>query len=199
MSASASADAEPFDGGESQPLLGQRLKAIRVAKNLSLAEVSRQTNISRSFLTLVENGQNEITVGRLIRLVGYYGVHISDFFAEMSAKSHNVVREADRRRIPSPNEHLQMFLLAPDGARTMLPMIVEIEPGGGFSEAGRHPGEEFIHVLEGEIVLELEGDETPTILGVGDTAWYSGELGHKVANGAATSSRIIAVISPPNL
>jgi transcriptional regulator with XRE-family HTH domain len=182
-----------------QPLLGQRLKAIRVARGLSLAEVSRQTSISRSFLSLVENGQNEITIGRLVRLVGFYGVHISDFFAELEVTQHNVVRHAERRRIPSPEESLAMYLLAPDESRSMLPMSVEFEPGGGFSEPGRHPGEEFIHVVEGAVILRLEGEEQPIVLHPGDTAWYSGEHGHTVTNGVDARTRIIAVISPPNL
>ena len=181
-----------------QPQLGQRLREIRDARGLSLAEVSRETGISRSFLSLVENGQNEITIGRLVRLVGFYGVHVSDFFARLVKEPEYVVRREDRREIPSPKEHITFYMLAPDGERTMMPLIGEFAPGGGLAEKGRHPGEEFVHVLEGELVVQLEGEE-PIVLHAGDTAWYSGQQGHRLRNATDRPTRIIAVISPPNL
>jgi transcriptional regulator with XRE-family HTH domain len=198
MSGPSTGSSLPDEDNAMQPVLGQRLRAIRMARGFSLAEVSRETNISRSFLSLVEKGQNEITIGRLVRLVGFYGVHASDFFAYLEGTSRNIVRREDRRNIPSPQEHMEIHLLAPDDERTMLPMSVDFEPGGGLAEMGRHGGEEFIHVLEGEVILQLEGDE-PVVLRTGDTAWYSGEQGHSLTNATDGLARLIAVMSPPNL
>jgi transcriptional regulator with XRE-family HTH domain len=175
------------------------LRAIRLARNLSLAEVSRQTDISRSFLSLVENGQNEITIGRLMRLMRCYGIHVSDFMSQLEGQQRDVIRREDRRTIPSPDEHLAMHLLATDESRSMLPMIVEFAPGGGFVEPGHHPGEEFVHVIDGEVVLQLEGDAEPIVLRSGDTAWFPGEQGHTLTNGVDAVTRIIAVVSPPIL
>ena len=64
----------------------------------------------------------------------------------------------------------------------MMPMIVEFEPSAHLAEYGRHAGEEFVHVLQGKLELELEGSE-PRILKAGDSA----------------PLRIICVDSPPNL
>jgi transcriptional regulator with XRE-family HTH domain len=182
-----------------QPILGLRLREIRKSRGLSLADVGRGTNISRSFLSLVETGQSELTIGRLIRLVGFYGVHVSDFLAESEAETEqDVVRVADRRYIPSPEEHMEIWLLAPQDDRSMLPMYVVFGPGGGLAEMGQHPGEEFIHVLEGDIVLQLEGRE-PVLLHEGDTAWYAGDHRHSLTNPGREPARIMAVMSPPNL
>jgi transcriptional regulator with XRE-family HTH domain len=180
-----------------QPMLGQKLRAIRQARGLSLAEVSRETKISRSFLSLVEKGNNEITIGKLIRLIGFYGIHISDLLADFVGKEEHVVRRAERRSIPFPGEKMSVHLLAPDDERSMYPIWVEIEPGGCLAEKGRHPGEEFIYIVEGEVVLELEPDETIT-LNSGDTAWYGGEEGHSLRNPSKRPVRLISVTTPPN-
>jgi transcriptional regulator with XRE-family HTH domain len=181
-----------------QPRLGQRLKAIREAGGYSLAEVSRRTDISRSFLSLVENGQNEITIGRLIRLIGLYKVHLGDFFMSLGSEQRHIVRREERRRLLSPTEQMRYYLLAPDKERSMLPLFVEFEPYGQLAEMGRHPGEEVIHVLEGEVSLKLEGDEA-TVLRPGDTAWFDGNRGHFVSNPAGSIAKLISVTSPPNL
>ena len=55
----------------------------------------------------------------------------------------------------------------------MMPMLLEIEPGARLAEYGRHAGEEWVHVLDGRLRLELEGVE-PRILDPGDSAYYPG-------------------------
>ena len=55
-----------------QEELGGALRALRRERKLSLGDVSSATGISASFLSLVENGKSDITVGRLMRLAGFY-------------------------------------------------------------------------------------------------------------------------------
>jgi Helix-turn-helix domain len=51
--------------------LGTKLRSLRLARRLALTEVAAGTGISSSFLSLVENGKNDLTVARLIKLVSY--------------------------------------------------------------------------------------------------------------------------------
>jgi quercetin dioxygenase-like cupin family protein len=81
----------------------------------------------------------------------------------------------------------------------MMPMVVEFAPSAHLAEYGRHAGEEFVHVLQGRLELELEGAK-PRILRTGDSAYYSAERPHLFRNASETASlRIICVDSPPNL
>ena len=74
-----------------------------------------------------------------------------------------------------------MYLLTPDTRRQMMPLQVEFEPGARLAEPGRHAGEEWVLVVEGELRLELEGAE-PRILEPGDAAYYPAERPHLFAN-----------------
>ena len=49
--------------------LGRSLRALRKERGLSLQDVATATNVSASFLSLVENEKSDITIGRLVRLV----------------------------------------------------------------------------------------------------------------------------------
>ena len=73
-------------------LLGARLRAIRADRGLSLSAVAEATGISTSFLSLVETGKNDITFGRLRRLIDYYGVTLIDLLPP--SEDTVVVREA---------------------------------------------------------------------------------------------------------
>lgn len=179
--------------------LGPALRAARRAKSLSLSEVAAATGISASFLSLVENGKSDITIGRLVRLVAFYGLHLADLVLVEPAEDPDLVRKSEQQTLPSPAEGIQFRLLAPTTRATMMPMIVEFEPSARLAEFGRHAGEEFVHVLRGSLELELEGSE-PRILRAGDSAYYNAERPHLFRNASDTQPlRLMCVDSPPNL
>jgi quercetin dioxygenase-like cupin family protein len=179
--------------------LGPSLRLARRSKSLSLNDVAIATGISASFLSLVENGKSDITIGRLVRLVAFYGVQLADLLPPTPSAEPDITRKSEQRRLPSSEEGIQFRLLAPDSAGSMMPMVVDFEPSARLAEYGRHAGEEFVHVLQGRLELELEGTE-PRILKAGDSAYYNAERPHLFRNASETTRlRIICVDSPPNL
>ncbi|HVW88857.1 MAG TPA: cupin domain-containing protein [Gaiellaceae bacterium] len=177
--------------------LGATLRAIRTSRRLSLAEVAEATSISPSFLSLVETGKSDITIGRLTRLAEYYKISFSDLLGGEEVTDADVVRVHERQLIHSEAEGIDVYLLSSDTRRTMMAMALEFEPGARLAEYGRHQGEEFVHVLEGTLTLEIEG-ATPRTLEAGDSAYYSAERPHLFRNASDDSLlRLICVDSPP--
>jgi transcriptional regulator with XRE-family HTH domain len=182
-----------------QPELGRRLRSTRLEHNLSLSDVAERTGISASFLSLVENGKSDITIGRLTRLVECYGLSITDLIPPPTPAQAFVVRASEAALLHSAAEGIDFFLLVPNVKRTMMPMLVEIQPGASLAEYGRHPGEEFVHVIEGELTLDLEGVE-PRVLAPGDSAYYDAQHPHLFRNeDPKRMLRLICVDSPPPL
>jgi quercetin dioxygenase-like cupin family protein len=187
------------DGGAGVGTVGAMLRSIRQGRGLSLSEVSEATQVSASFLSLVETGRSDITIGRLSRLVEFYRISITDLLPDPVAAEPDVVRAAERRLIHSPAEGIDVFLLGVDTRRSMMPMLVVFQPGASLAEYGRHPGEEFVHVLSGQMRLTLK-DSEPHLLGPGDSAYYSSDRAHLFANARDDEPlHIICVDSPPNL
>lgn len=188
-------------GIDIHPGLGAGLRSVRQAKRLSLSEVAGATGISSSFLSLVENGRSDITIGRLARLVEFYGVPLADLVPVGGGNGSDpaVVRRAEQRVLPSPAEGITFLLLTRDTRGAMMPMIVEFEPSAHLAEYGRHQGDEFVHVLQGRLELVLEGSE-PRLLKAGDSAYYSAERPHLFRNASDKHAlRIMCVDTPPNL
>jgi XRE family transcriptional regulator, regulator of sulfur utilization len=180
--------------------LGAHLHRARSARSLSLADVAEATGISASFLSLVEKEKSDITIGRLVRLIDFYGISITDILPGSTVGGYpQVVTPEERRLLHSPAEGIDVYLLTPDTRRQMMPLQVEFEPGAQLAEPGRHAGEEWVLVVEGELRLELDGAE-PRILRPGDTAYYPAERPHLFANASSDRPlKVICVDTPPTM
>lgn len=187
------------DPAAAHPGLGAELRGLRRARRLSLSQVAEATRISASFLSLVENGRSDITIGRLVRLVDFYGVSIVDLLPSGESGDPEVVRVGERHRLHSPGEGVDIFLLAFDTRRAMMPMLLVLEAGAALAEYGRHEGEEFVHVLKGRLELDISGAE-PRVLAQGDSAYYPADRPHLFRNADADGPlELLCVDTPPNL
>jgi transcriptional regulator with XRE-family HTH domain len=177
---------------------GAALRELRRDRRLSLQEVSAATGISASFLSLVENGKSDITLGRMLKLAAFFDVHVSDLLPPGVGRDPIVIRSVERRHIASPEEGIDIYLLGPDSERRMLPVLAEFAPGGRPAELVQHEGEEYIYVLKGKIRLEVEGHE-PVVLKRGDGAYYRADRPHRLSTVDSQSASVFAVASPPHL
>lgn len=180
--------------------VGSALRQVRNARSLSLADVAEATGISASFLSLVENDRSDITIGRLVRLIDFYGISITDLLPFSARPDYpEVIRPDERRSLQSPVEGIDIYLLTADTDRQMMPLEVCFKPGARLAEPGRHAGEEWLLVLDGELRLELEGAEA-RVLGPGDTAYYPAERPHLLSNASETKPlRVVCVDTPPTM
>jgi transcriptional regulator with XRE-family HTH domain len=177
---------------------GSALRQLRRDRRVSLREVSDATGISQSFLSLVENGKSDITLGRLIKLAAYFDVHVSDLVPPVPGRDPIVIRSSERFHIGSPAEGVDLYLLGPDSDRRFLPMLAEFAPGGRGTEFVEHEGEEYVYVLEGRLLLEVEGHE-PVVLEAGDGAYYRADRAHHLAQAGDGRTIVFGVVSPPHL
>jgi transcriptional regulator with XRE-family HTH domain len=180
--------------------VGEHLRAARLARKLSLADVAEATGISTSFLSLVEKDKSDISIGRLVRLIDFYGISITDILpGSVSTGYPEIVTPGERRLLHSKAEEIDVYLLTQDTRRQMMPLLVVVQPGARLAEAGQHAGEEWVLVVEGELHLELEG-APPRVLAAGDAAYYPAERPHLFANASKTKVlKLICVDTPPTM
>lgn len=179
-----------------QPDLGTKLRALRTDRGSSIAEVAEATGISASFLSLVENGRSDIAIGRLMRLIDFYGVGLATLFPEQRGADVDVIRKDEYQHVISRQEGLDLVVLARDGERTMTPFIAAYAEGGGMDEPTPYEGEAFILVLEGSVGIAFEdGDEL--LLAEGDTAYIRRTGRRAYRNAGSGEARLLGVIARP--
>ena len=173
-----------------QPTLGRRLKALRLSRSLSLKELSASTGLSSSFLSMVETGQNEMTVGRLVALADFYEVGLTDLIPERGLGQPVVLRRDDRQTIDSPDRRVRTELLASWTYSDMTTGLLRFEAGAELTEAAPKSGPKFVLVLDGELRIEFS-EESSVVLGEGDSVWFEGSRRHRHVNVGDQEAHII--------
>ena len=60
--------------------IGLRIKQLRIDKNLSQQKFANRADIERTFLTHIENGRKNISVGTLQKVLDALEISSKDFF-----------------------------------------------------------------------------------------------------------------------
>ncbi|HVW46978.1 MAG TPA: XRE family transcriptional regulator [Solirubrobacterales bacterium] len=173
-----------------QPMLGRRLKALRLSRNLSLKQLGAQTGLSSSFLSMVETGQNEMTVGRLVTLADFYNVGLTDLVPERDLGRPVVLRRDDRQTIDSPDRLVRTELLASWHHGQTTTGFQRFGVGAELSEVAPQPGPRFVLVLAGELKIEF-AEDTTVVLREGDSVWFEGSRRHRHVNVGDREAHII--------
>ncbi len=196
MSPQPAPEQDPAASALSNTALGTALKEARLARGDSLAQVAAATGISKSLLSLIENNKSDITLQRLVLLAEHYGTHVADLLPAKAQPDPVVTRRKERRLLHSDNEGMDLHVLVPDTNRKMMPIIAVFAPGGGSAEFWSHEGEELVVVLDGRILLEIEGS-APVVLDKGDSAYYESTRRHRWSNIGDDIARVVSVATPP--
>jgi mannose-6-phosphate isomerase-like protein (cupin superfamily) len=77
----------------------------------------------------------------------------------------------------------------------MEPFIVDIETGAEQAKSA-HEGEEFIHVLSGNLLMEYGEDSFS--LQPGDSIYYDSIVPHRLSSNGDVPLRILAVVYTPS-
>ena len=80
----------------------------------------------------------------------------------------------------------------------MMPVFATIKAHSveEFSKFIKHPGEEFVYVLEGQLTFQIENQE-PRLLEPGDSVYFDSGLGHAYLSAGETETRLIVVCWHP--
>jgi DNA-binding transcriptional MerR regulator/mannose-6-phosphate isomerase-like protein (cupin superfamily) len=174
------------------PKLGAMLRRMRTERGLSLSEVAQKAEISVGFLSAIERSHMTASVATLRKLARFYKINILDLF-QPSESNPYLVRPADRK-VLAGGKGVRMELLA-WGNTAMEPHLFRIAPGAGSGESYSHHGEEFLHVIRGELEIIIAGQKHS--LKAGDSLYFDSSMPHEWKNPGKSESSILWVNTPP--
>jgi len=172
--------------------IGVHLRQLRTQRGLSLARVAKAVGISVGFLSALERSHMSASVSTLRKLARFYKTNILDFFDV--AESNRRLVSADKRKVLETGPGVRMELLA-WGNTVMEPHLFRISPRAGSGESYTHEGEEFLHVLQGELHISVA--EAEYRLKAGDSFYFESATPHRWFNPGRTETRVLWVNTPP--
>jgi transcriptional regulator with XRE-family HTH domain len=166
--------------------VGPRLRALRRARNISLAALAEETGLTSSTLSRLENGKLRPTLEQLLPLARAYGVPLDDLVAAPPTGDPRIHLRPVRR---------SGFTVVP---LTRRPGGVQaykvIYPPAGSAPAATlqtHDGYEWFYVLNGRVRLVL-GDQQYEF-GPGEAAEFDTRTPHQIASAGAQPAELLTL------
>lgn len=162
--------------------LGIQIKRQRQSQGLKIADVARIAGISQGMLSKIENAQVSTSLDSLSRLCDVLGMPMSKLFSQYDQQGSGalLVKEGEGMEVVrrgtekghtyqllnhtrGPKKSFEAYMISMDDASEEFPI---------FS----HPGTEFIHLLEGELIYRHGNLLYP--MQAGDSLTFDGEVPH---------------------
>lgn len=169
----------------SAPTLGILLSKLRKRNGWTLKQMSAHSGIPLSTLSKVEHDRLTLTYDKLYQVSQRLRIPISELFAETgqdvppTVTARRSLGDIDQAlHVETPN-YDYYFLCTELRRKRMIPVITKIraKTPDEFGELVHHPGEEFIYVLRGTIVVNTEFYD-PVVLGPGQSIYIDSSMGH---------------------
>ena len=176
--------------------IGSDIRALRRSRNWTLNDLAEQLNRSVGWLSQVERDVSEPALDDIRNIAALFSLPVSFFFSDGadSDEAAYIVRSGTRRVMTDTPKGLAESLLSPDlgGAFEIIHSV--FAPGAACPEPFVRPTEEAGYVLEGRLVLFIDGVRFE--LNSGDSFRFAGEQITWVNEGAVNAV-LIWVIAPP--
>lgn len=182
--------------GNTPPEVGATLQRLRLARGLTLEDLSRAAGVSKSMLSQIEREKANPTIAVAWRLANALGVDIAELLSSDSKKQ-DLIRILESHETPTlPGEHAGYTL------RILGPMELAgrfewyeltLAPGGALVSGSHDPGaSEHLTLLHGSV--ELDVNSTRKKLKLGATARYAADLPHAIYNVGKSEAKALMVV-----
>lgn len=174
--------------------IGKKIKNLRTLYNLTQEELANRTELTKGYISQLENDLVEPSLSTLEDIVNALGTNLSDFFKDEEKVK---IKFGINDYFVKNEEGYQIEWLVPNAQKNeMEPILVTINPNSATDVDYPHEGQEFGYVLEGEVILCF--DDGIYKVHKGETFYYNSDRNHYLKNISDKICRLIWVSSPPN-
>ncbi|WP_213814546.1 helix-turn-helix domain-containing protein [Glaciihabitans sp. dw_435] len=182
-------------------LIGARIRVLRRARGLTLVQLADLAELSHPFISQLERGlarPSMVSMEKIARALGSSQLELmeaADDGADDPDQPSVVLVRANEGTVGPYGKGEGRLLV--HGKRHFHPMEFRAnntDPGEYYT----HAEDEFVHVLEGRVAVDLKG-EGIFELGVGDSIYYEGGTAHRWGALDEAGYRMFVVKEKPEL
>lgn len=173
--------------------IGKKLKMLRIKHNLTMQELADRTDLSKGFISQLENNQSSPSIDTLISILDVYEITLSSFFSENNSekfvfyKNEISVLETD---------YYEVKWLIPNAQKLNLePIIITLKAFAKSQVIDPFQGQIFGYVLKGTVLVNY-GNEIKK-LAMGESFYIRGNARHYLENPTNKNVEVIWISNPP--
>jgi transcriptional regulator with XRE-family HTH domain len=178
--------------------IGSRIKSLREGKKLTLARLSELTGLSKGLLSRIENGKVSSPVSTLLLIADSLKVRLAFLIDEDEGKPQPrcvMVKKEDMTRLDRGTNDFGFYydMIAVEKTnKKMIPSIITVENKNELPLTFTHPGEEFLHILEGRMEFSYGNDRY--LMKAGDSIYFESDMPHRGQNIDDSPLKVLMVI-----
>ena len=161
-------------------LVGMRIRTIRAYRKMTQQYLADLSGIPRATLATVERDESNPSLAIVYKIAHALGMKVDDLI-ESSTQKVRQIAAAQMRCLETPDLAYRAVTVFPNECHHFLQQIFYLKSGKCYNGRPHPPGsDEYLHILTGEIILEVGGEEYH--LRQGDTAKFQGNIVHLYRN-----------------
>ncbi|MCI1985192.1 MAG: XRE family transcriptional regulator [Lactobacillus sp.] len=171
--------------------IGQKIRNLRMRKNLTQEELGERTDLSKGYISQLEHNQSSPSMETFFDLLSVLGQTPAEFFSE-EPNQQLVYTRADQIDYVDEERGYQLRWLVPESNENeMEPVQITFRAKGEFKTFEPSPAETFIYVVSGRVRLWLGEREYQAKKG--ETIYFHATKQHRIQNAATGKSEILLV------
>ena len=185
--------------------IGRVLRNQRIKQGMSMSDLARSINVSRSFISQMEGGQTFPSLETLEHIAKALNISLSGLFQnaenadvleEVFTEREIIVRKNERRISQLPEAKNRFEDLTPAEGSYMEFFISTLNPykSGEPKYEFCHEGEEYVYVIKGPVEFHL-GSQAFTMES-GDSCCFDGTIKHYYVNYGTEVAQMVCAIPP---
>lgn len=184
-----------------QEAIGRQVRKLRLAKNLTVADLSKASSISAAMISKIENGQTSPSLATLQRLADGLSTSVTSLFSQYEEhRDVSYVRAGEgveiERRGTRAGHHYRLLGHGVRAEVDVEPYLVTLNDSSDVFPWFQHSGVEFIYVLEGE--MDYRHGDRIFELRPGDSLYFDPQSPHGPDRLKSLPIRFLAIISYAN-
>mgnify|MGYP000322121660 FL=1 len=176
--------------------IAERLQGLRDVLELTPDEVAKSCQLSVEEYLGMESGEKDISVSALQKIARKYGIALDVlmFGEEPKMKSYFLTRRGTGVSVERTKAYKYQSLASGFKGRKADPFIVTVEPKPENTPVyfNTHEGQEFNLVIEGRMLLNINGKEL--ILNPGDSLYFESSKPHGMLALDGKTVKFLAVV-----
>ncbi|MBR3276928.1 MAG: helix-turn-helix transcriptional regulator [Eubacterium sp.] len=184
-----------MDAETANHLIGNKIKELRKQNELTQQELADRTELTKGFISQLENGQVSPSVVTLFDLIECLGTTPSEFFLDSGSEEIVSHTEDYFEKTDEEGNRIQWIIPSAQG-RKMEPVLVTLAPHGKLESDAPHEGEEFGYVLSGTV--QIDYGERVFKAKAGESFYYEARKNHRIENPTGRKAEFIWISTPPS-